>query len=149
MTRIKELPFLNIITLGGDAFFISYLKTAAETLHNDVNIATVTSVAEVKQHLKRTTCTVLVIDQEIAGSDIRPLISFCKKKYRDTIIMITGTTAEMPLLMDLFKAGINTYLSTDVTSYELKVALLKNLSGENYVSTTISGKLAASKLAHK
>lgn len=149
MTRIKELPFFNIITLGGDAVFINYLKTAAEMLHNEVDISTVASIEEVKHHMAKSNFAVLVIEQNIAGTSIRQFINFCKKKYRDTIIIITGDTAEMQLLMELFKAGINTYLSSDVTSYEIKVALLKNLAGENYVSTTISGKLAANQLAHK
>lgn len=149
MTRIKELPFFNIITLGGDAVFISYLKTAAEILHNEVDISTVASIEKVKQQMGKSNFAVLVIEQYMAGTSIRQLISFCKKKYPDTIIIITGNTAEMPLLIELFKAGINTYLSSDVTSYEIKVALLKNLAGENYVSTTISGKLAATQLSHK
>ena len=146
MPRIDELPFLDVITLGGNGIAIDSLTNAISALHPGSKVVRFTEIKKIRQQLDAKNYSFLVIDLLAAGPGIRQFIAFCKKKYRQLVIIIMGNADDIPLLKDFFKIGINAYISPDVTSYEFGVTLLKTFSGENYVGTTISGKLASTYL---
>ncbi len=146
MRRNEKLSFINVITLGGNSVFISNLTEAVKAIHADGNLAGFSDIEKIKQQLETKNYNFLVIDLQAAGDEIKQFISFCKRKLKELAIIVVGNADDISLLKDFFKIGINAYVSPDVTGYELKIALLKSFSGENYVGTTISGKLANSYL---
>jgi len=146
MPRIDELPFLNAIALGGNSLAIESLTKAITAIHTGSKVVRFTEIEKIKYQLKTRNYRFLIVDMLVSGPDIRQFIAFCKKQYRELVIIIMGNADDIPLLKDFFKIGINAYISPDVTSYEFGVTLLKTFYGENYVGTTISGKLVSTYL---
>jgi DNA-binding NarL/FixJ family response regulator len=78
----------------------------------------------------------------IPGNDVKEFISFCKKQYPGLYIIIISSVTDIHTMKVLFAEGVNGYLSKAVNYSELKTALEKIYSGERYLSTDLTGKLA-------
>lgn len=142
MPKIEDLPFLNAITLSNTGVAMDSLAEALTALYGDSNIVRSTETEDIKKQLENNNFKFLIIDLRSADDGIKQFVAFCKKRYRELIIILMGGADDITSLKEFITMGVNAYVSPGITTYEFKVTLTKTFSGEKYVDTTITGKLA-------
>lgn len=95
-----------------------------------------------KAAFKKASYGILITDLNMPGQNVMNFIAFCRRNYKDLIIMIVSSSTDTNAIRNCLAAGANAYLSKSVNSAEIKQALAYTMSGKKFVSADLSGKLA-------
>jgi DNA-binding NarL/FixJ family response regulator len=144
MPKIEEFAFLNVLILGKDKIVIDSLNLALAELHPRSNLLRFAKIEKLKEQLNISKPHFLIIDLHKSGKGIKEFIAYCKKKHPRLKILTVGNLEDISIVKDFFEIGISGFVSSEITSYELKIAVQKIFSGEKYVGTRVSGKLISS-----
>jgi DNA-binding NarL/FixJ family response regulator len=102
------------------------------------------SVSDARQEMLQNKYDYLFSDLLMPGFDIKEFIGFARETFPDLIIIIISSGTDISVVRELFKTGVNAYLSKSVGALELKNAIEKIDEGEKYISTDIASKLVNS-----
>ncbi|MCE7044113.1 response regulator transcription factor [Dyadobacter sp. CY312] len=105
------------------------------------------SVDKAKKHLQGGSYRFVITDLIIPGQDVLEFITYCRKTFKNIIIIVITGVVDANSIRTCLAAGADGYLSKAIEPRDMKLALEYTYLGKKFISNDLSGKLADSILS--
>ncbi|MCE7042379.1 response regulator transcription factor [Dyadobacter sp. CY312] len=105
------------------------------------------SVDKARMNLQGGSYRFVITDLMIPGQDVLEFITYCRKTFKNIIIIVITGVVDANSIRACLAAGANGYLSKAIEPRDVKLALEYTYLGKKFISNDLSGKLADSILS--
>lgn len=138
------LPPVRILLVDDHVLLNQGLYEVLRKLLPESDIEFLNRVDIARQRLQEKTYTFLITDYNMPGENVDEFIRHCRRTFPQMFILVLSGMTDLSTLKRCLQLNVNGFLSKSIHNYELQVALERTYRGEVYISSDLTGRLAAS-----
>lgn len=138
------LPPVRILLLDDHVLLNLGMYELLKKLLPESDIEFLEHTETARQRLQEKEFTFLITDYHMPGENVDEFIRYCRRTYPAMFIIVLSGMADLNTVKRCLQLKVNGFLSKSINNYELKVALERTYRGEVYISSDLTGRLAAS-----
>lgn len=139
-----DLPPVKILLVDDHVLLNLGMYELLKKLLPEAKIAFETTTEAARKRLQETDYTFLLTDYHIPGENVDEFIRDCRKTWPSLLILVVSGLSDLTVVKRCLQLKANGFVSKSVNDYELKMALERIYRGEVYISSDLTGRLAAS-----
>jgi len=142
-----DIPAVNILLIDDHSLVAEgFCSLLDKMLPEGSVIHTADTLEKAANYLQQQHYDFVLTDLLMPGEQVSDFIRHMHKQYPELNILVVSSVKDTHTVKECFALGANGYISKGVSRAEIKMALENTYKGRKYISSDLSGRLAASVL---